>query len=85
MALAHGLTSAGHPPNRISTSAKVHIEKREGGFVIPLIELSTEGDVPGIDEETFRQQAQTAKHGCPVSRALAGAEIRLTEARLTSG
>jgi osmotically inducible protein OsmC len=82
MALAHGLTSAGHPPTRITTTAKVHIERQEGGFVIPLIELETEGDVPGIDEETFRQQAQTAKNGCPVSRALAGPEIRLTSARL---
>jgi osmotically inducible protein OsmC len=84
MALAHGLTSAGHPPNRITTTAKVHIEKREGAFVIPLIELETEGDVPGIDELTFGQQAQTAKNGCPVSKALAGPEIRLSSARLVS-
>jgi osmotically inducible protein OsmC len=84
MALAHGLTSAGHPPNRITTTANVHIEKREGAFVIPLIELETEGDVPGIDEHTFGQQAQTAKNGCPVSKALAGPEIRLTSARLAA-
>jgi len=77
MALAHGLTSAGHAPERITTTAKVHVEKQAGAFVIPLIELETEGDVPGIDEETFRQQAQTAKNGCPVSKALAGPEIRL--------
>jgi osmotically inducible protein OsmC len=82
MALAHGLTSAGHPPNRITTKAKVHLEKREGAFVIPLIELETEGDVPGIDEHTFGQQAHTAKNGCPVSKALAGPKIRLTSARL---
>src|SRR5512144_3455588 len=62
MALAHGLTSAGHAPNRITTTAKVHIEKKEGGFVIPLIELETEGDVPGMDDQTFRKQAQTAKN-----------------------
>jgi lipoyl-dependent peroxiredoxin len=84
MALAHGLTSAGHPPERITTTANVHIEKREGAFVIPLIELETEGDVPGIDEQTFGQQAQTAKNGCPVSKALAGPEIRLTSARLAA-
>ena len=84
MALAHGLTSAGHPPDRITTTAKVHIEKREGAFVIPLIELETEGEVPGIDEHTFGQQAQTAKNGCPVSKALAGPEICLSSARLVS-
>lgn len=84
MALAHGLTSAGHPPDRITTTARVHIENREGAFVIPLIELETEGDVPGIDEHTFGQQAQTAKNGCPVSKALAGPEIRLASVRLVS-
>lgn len=85
MALAHGLTSAGHAPRRISTVAHVHLEKQEGALGIPLIELETEGDVPDIDEETFRQQAQTAKNGCPVSKALAGPEIRLTAARLANG
>jgi osmotically inducible protein OsmC len=82
MALAHGLTSAGHEPNRITTTVHVHIEKGTGGFVIPLIELETEGDVPGIDETTFRQQAETAKNGCPVSKALAGPEIRLVQMKL---
>ena len=81
---AHGLTSAGHPPDRITTTARVHIEKSEGAFVIPLIELETESDVPGIDEHTFGQQAQTAKNGCPVSKALAGPEIRLSSVRLVS-
>ena len=84
MALAHGLTSAGHAPTRITTMVRVQIEKKEGAFVIPLIELETEGDVPGIDDETFRKQAQTAKNGCPVSKALAGPEIRLTSARLAA-
>ena len=83
MALAHGLTSAGHNPRRISTTAKVHIEKSEGAFVISQIELETEGEVPGVDETTFKKHAETAKHGCPVSRALAGTKISLS-ARLVS-
>jgi osmotically inducible protein OsmC len=85
MALAHGLTSAGHPPDRISTTAKVRIEKQEGGFSITRIELTTEGVVPGISEEAFRQQVMTAKNGCPVSKALAATNIELTEARLLQG
>lgn len=84
MALAHGLSSAGFKPEKIATTAKVHIEKAEGAFVIPRIELETEADVPGIDEETFRQQAETAKHGCPVSKALAGPEITLSARLLSS-
>jgi lipoyl-dependent peroxiredoxin len=83
MALAHGLTSAGYNPSRISTTAKVHLEKSEGAFVISRIELETEGEVPEADETTFRQHAETAKHGCPVSRALAGTNISLS-ARLVS-
>ena len=81
MALAHGLTSAGHAPTRIRTTAKVKVEKKEGAFVISLIELETEGTVPGIDEATFRAQAEPAKVNCPVSKALAGAEIRLAGVR----
>ncbi len=80
MALAHGLTSAGHEPQRIVTTARVRLEKIDGAFAIPWIELDTVGIVPGIDETTFRQQAETAKHGCPVSKALAGPEIRLSAA-----
>jgi len=33
--------------------------------------------VPGIDERTFAEKAETAKKGCPVSMALTGVDIRL--------
>lgn len=85
MALAHGLTSAGHAPTSIRTTAKVKVEKKEGAFVISLIELETEGTVPGLDEATFRAQAETAKANCPVSKALAGPEIRLSKVQFTAG
>ena len=77
MALSHGLAQAGHAPKRVATTAKVHLEKVEGGFGITRIELDAEAEVPGIDEAAFRQQAEAAKKGCPVSKALAGAEITL--------
>jgi osmotically inducible protein OsmC len=38
--------------------------------------------VPGIDQAKFRELAETAKTGCPVSRALAGVQIEL-DATLT--
>jgi lipoyl-dependent peroxiredoxin len=81
MALAAALERAGFAPERIETRAKVHLEKGDGGFSISRIELVTEAQVPDIDEATFREQAQGAKEGCPVSRALAGVEIAL-DARL---
>src|SRR5258705_2598225 len=53
MALAHGLSEAGHPPDRIHTTAQVHLEKSAEGFAIPRIDLVTEAEVPGIEEREF--------------------------------
>ena len=84
MALAAGLTRAGYNPTRISTNANVSLEKVGEGFKITTIHLTTEGEVPGIDEATFREQAETAKKNCPVSQALAGTEIKLDATLLKS-
>ena len=83
MALSAQLTTAGFTAERIHTSAKVLFEKQGDSFVIPRIELDTEAIVPGIDVTVFEQNAQVAKKNCPVSKALAGVDIRLT-ARLVS-
>ena len=83
MALAAGLTKAGYSPNRVATTAKVHLGQSGGGFKITLIELETEADVPGIDQQAFQEQAETAKKNCPVSQALAATKITLS-AKLVS-
>lgn len=83
MALSAHLAQAGFTAERIRTLAKVLFEKQGEGFVIPLIELETEAMVPGINPSEFQQYALTAKENCPVSKALAGVEIRL-KARLGS-
>src|ERR1051325_4325948 len=84
MALSLGLSKAGYSPKRISTTAKVHIEQINGGFKITSIDLTTEAQVPGIDEQTFIAQAEATKKTCPVSQALAGTEINL-QAKLVQG
>lgn len=84
MALAHELGSAGHPPVRVTTIAKVHLEKSDDGFAIPKIELETEADVPGIDEASFQRIAQAAKQGCPVSKVLSAAAITLNAKLLSN-
>jgi osmotically inducible protein OsmC len=81
MALSNLLSQEDHPPQRVETTATVHLAQREGGFSISRIELDTIGDVEGIDEARFRELADQAKATCPVSRALAGVEIVL-QARL---
>jgi osmotically inducible protein OsmC len=78
MALSHGLAEAGYTPDSVETEAKVHLQAADGGFEIPTIEISTDARVPNIDEGAFQRQAQTAKESCPVSKALAGCEIKLT-------
>jgi lipoyl-dependent peroxiredoxin len=78
MALASGLERAGYPPTSVDTTARVHFERVEGGFRIARIELDCTAEVPGIDEATFAEQAETAKADCPVSQALAAVDIELT-------
>ncbi len=78
MFLSALLTSAGFTPTRIATTAAVHLGD---GPTITLIELSTEVTVPGLSEADLQTHAEAAKKGCPVSKALAGPEIRL-QARL---
>jgi osmotically inducible protein OsmC len=82
MALALGLSEAGHEPESVRTTARVSIEKDDGGFSIKRSELSSEVKVEGLDEEEFQKYADEAKQGCPVSRALGAIEISL-EAKLT--
>ncbi|HMM65766.1 MAG TPA: OsmC family protein [Dokdonella sp.] len=78
MALSLALAQAGHVPKRVHTIAKVHLEKRDSGYMIPLIELETEGEVPGISNEEFQKLATATKTGCPVSKALSAVEMKLS-------
>lgn len=75
MALSNILAQAGHTPERVETTARVHLDPDNDGPPITKIELHTEANVPGIDEAAFQQHAQAAKEGCPVSQALAATEI----------
>ncbi len=77
MALSAGLGKSGYDATRVETSARVHLEKVGEGFEITRIELTTQAEVPGIDEDTFQAHAQGAKENCPVSKVLAAAEISL--------
>ena len=78
MQLTAFLEEEGYTPDRIHTSADVHLERADGGgFEIPRIDLTLDAAVPEIDQNTFDELAQRAKENCPVSKALAGPEITL--------
>lgn len=81
MALAHELDQEGHTPERVRTTARVHLDPGEGGPPIRRIELRCEAVVAGVEEAAFQKIAEGAKEGCPVSQALSSTPISL-EARL---
>jgi lipoyl-dependent peroxiredoxin len=84
MALSGELGSAGYDAETVETEAVVHLDKLDEGFGITRIELRTRARVPGIDADEFRQVAEVAKKGCPVSRALAAVESIDVEAELVA-
>lgn len=75
MALSSGLAKAGHPPTTLRTRAEVDFQPGEG---ITGVRLWVSGDVPGLDADGFREAAEAARDGCPVSKALAAVPISLT-------
>ena len=79
MALSSGLAKQDHPADELHTTATVTFQPGEG---ITKIALTVEGTVPGLDEDGFREAAQTAKENCPVSKALAGVPEITLDAKL---
>lgn len=77
MAFSSRLAKAGFPPDRLDVSATVTFDKLESGWKVASSALTVRGKVPGIDAERFRQEAEAAKDGCPISGALAG-NVRLS-------
>ena len=77
MALAFGLSGAGHKPEELRTTAEVRIEQEGQGWTVKTVTLTLKGRVPGMSADEFRQAAEGAKAGCPISKLLKGAEIIL--------
>ena len=78
MALAFQLTNANLEPTELTTVATVTIDKDDKGWTITGINLDVTGKVPGVDAAKFNELAETAKKGCPVSRALSATPITMT-------
>ena len=84
MALSNALAMDGHVPESVRTEAVVSIGKIDGANSIARIDLTTIGDVPGNDQATIEEYAETARTGCIVSRALAGVPEKNLTATLES-
>jgi osmotically inducible protein OsmC len=72
MALSNELASAGTPPDELHVSAQVTFDKTDAGWAVTSSALQVLGRVPGCPPDAFRSAAETARDGCPVSKALAG-------------
>jgi len=72
MALSNTLFKAGFTAEQLDVTAEVMADKRDAGWTVLSSHLTVRGRVPGADAAAFEQAAQTAKDGCPISRALKG-------------
>ncbi|MGF0540533.1 OsmC family protein [Agrobacterium sp. ES01] len=78
MALSKALGDEGYTAENLETKAIVSLDKAGDGFEISGIELQLKGKASGADEAKFKEIAEQAKAGCPVSKALKAVPISLT-------
>ena len=82
MQLSHFLAENGTPAEELDAKAVVtYGPAADGGFEITESALTLTGKVPGIDAAKFKELAEQAKAGCPVSKALGAIKVTL-DARL---
>ena len=82
MSLSKLATDAGGTVHPLDVSADVTLgpDKDAGGFKLTGITLTVRGEVEGLDDAAFKDAAEKAKAGCPISKALTGVEITLDAA-----
>jgi osmotically inducible protein OsmC len=82
MQLSALIAEAGGTPQSLEVTAEVSLGEDEaaGGFKLSGIRLTVRGEVEGLDDAGFKEAAEKAKVGCPVSKALAAVDITLDAA-----
>ena len=82
MSLSNLLAEAGGTIHSLDVTADVTLgpDKEAGGFKLTGIKLTVRGEVEGLDDAGFKDAAEKAKAGCPISKALAGVDITLDAA-----
>jgi osmotically inducible protein OsmC len=78
MQFSHFLAENGTPAQKLDAKAVVtYGPAAGGGFEITESALTLTGTVPGIDVAKFKELADKAKAGCPVSKALGAIKVTL--------
>ena len=76
MAFSLMLGEAGLTADRMEATAEVTLDREGEGFAIKSSHLTLKAAIPGADDARFKEIAEKAKAGCPVSKLLK-AEITL--------
>jgi len=84
MSLSNTLAKAGFTAEQLEVTATVTADKKDAGWTVLSSQLVVHGRVPGADQAAFEQAADTAKDGCPISRAMKGNVELSVEATLDS-
>lgn len=78
MALSFALNEKGYTADELSTEATIKVEQQDDGFAFTQITLELHAKVPEVSENEFKEIAEGAKSGCPVSKALSSVPIELS-------
>lgn len=70
MAVSNELSKAGHVPERVNVAVEIRADKAAAGWTVLGSHITLRAKVPGVDLATFNRQAEAARAGCPISRAL---------------
>jgi lipoyl-dependent peroxiredoxin len=84
MAVSNELAKAGTPPTSVDVSVAITGDKLDTGWTVLSSAITVRGVVPGATEASFREAADKAKDGCPISKALKGNVELSVEATLES-
>jgi osmotically inducible protein OsmC len=82
MACSNELAKAGTPPTVLSVQVDISADKLDAGWTVTSAAITVHGTVPGATQASFREAADKAKDGCPISRALKGNVAMSVEATL---
>ena len=82
MSVANLLEEGGFADVEVTANATVQLEQLDEGFRITEIALSVTGAAAGLTDEDFTRLAEQAKRTCPVSLALAGTTVTLTQIKV---
>ncbi len=84
MALALTLSEHKAVPKRLTVGSTVTLDAVDGKPTIVSSAITIVGDVPGIDEDSFRSMVDEAAAICPISRLFAGTSITVDATFVTS-